>query len=90
LNGDGKKDAVAFWNYDAGAGGAVVRVWLSDGTGFVPNNVVRTLGQGHNSTLRIFADATGDGKDDFWFYFPSAGWYVAPSTGGGFMVGWAW
>jgi hypothetical protein len=90
LNGDGKKDAVAFWNYDTGVGESVVRVWLSDGTGFIPNNSARATGQGFDSSLRIFADATGDKKDDFWFFYPAGGWYVAPSTGGGYMNASPW
>ncbi|KKT04247.1 MAG: Peptidase m23 [Parcubacteria group bacterium GW2011_GWA2_43_17] len=81
VDGDGKDDAVAY--FDATGGWYVA---LSNGENFSDGTLWKNS-FGGNSTTQFLADVTGDGKKDAVVFYNGSGqgdWYVAPSTGTGF------
>ena len=81
VDGDGKDDAVAY--FDATGGWYVA---LSNGKNFSDGTLWKN-GFGGNSAKQFLADVTGDGKKDAVVFYNGMGqgdWYVAPSTGTGF------
>jgi hypothetical protein len=92
IDGNRMGDAICVWNYFAPWQGYVI-AWNSYGAGlggFQPNNNPRTQGQGGYATNRLFADFTGDGRDDYAFYYSSTGWWVARSDGFGLLPASRW
>ena len=85
VTGDGRADAVVFFN-DSTPGGSW---WVapSTGTGFA-GYTKWTEGHGASSNNQLLSDVTGDGRADAVVFFndstPGGSWWVAPSTGTGF------
>lgn len=90
VNGDGRDDAVVFFNQFNGDGG----VWfaaLSNGSGFDSyNSNPWGIGHGQGSNRQILGDMDGDGKDDAIVYFNEGNWYAATSTGQNFNKYFQW
>ncbi|MCL6106092.1 MAG: VCBS repeat-containing protein [Actinobacteria bacterium] len=84
VNGDGKADAVVFFNGPDGSTPAGRwYVALSNGDGF-NGYKLWTAGHGLGSSKQFLADVNGDGKADAVVFFPNGDWYVALSNGNGF------
>jgi hypothetical protein len=88
VNGDDKDDAVAFRNGTTGEVGNWY-VALSTGGSFAPYTLWAT-GHGFGSTSQMMGDVNGDEKADAVVFFNGTSgqvgdWYVALSTGNGFL-----
>jgi hypothetical protein len=85
VNGDGKADAVAYFDVPGFAGKWYVA--LSNGNAF-NGAALWADGHGAGSKKQFLADVTGDGKADAVAFFDVSGfagkWYVAPSLGTAF------
>ncbi|MHB8143002.1 MAG: FG-GAP repeat domain-containing protein [Thermoleophilia bacterium] len=91
VNGDGKADAVVFFNDPSGSiPGGRWYVALSNGNGFDGYTLWKS-GFGAGSNSQMLADVNGDGKSEAVAFYndsdgatPGGRWYVAPSTGSSF------
>lgn len=81
IDGDGRSDAVAFWN-NAGSGwqGKII-AWRSYNGSFNQDNNPRCNNIGTGSQRQLFGDFNGDRRDDFAFWYSSSGWWVSLSGG---------
>ena len=84
VNGDGKADAVVFFDGPVGSyPGGDWYVATSNGNGF-DQYQLWTSGFGQGSAKQFLADVNGDGKADAVTFYPNGDWYVALSNGHGF------
>ena len=82
IDGNGAEDAWCFWKLLGSCNGCTI-IWNSYGLGnggLHSNNDPRNCGNGANSTIRVAADFTGDGREDLG-YVVYGSWYVLVSNG---------
>ncbi|MFH0830496.1 MAG: FG-GAP-like repeat-containing protein [Parcubacteria group bacterium] len=90
VNGDGRADALAFWNNVASGWQGKIIAWRSYNGSFQMDNTPRCNNIGTSSQRQLFGDYNADGRDDFGFWYSSSGWWVSLSNGYSYLAPRQW